>query len=67
MVHRNIDFFASLFIVLGLVAFSKLPAVGRTISLPPMPRPIHFQNATVTDQCPVTAEVLSRLAVLFDR
>ena len=62
MLHRNIDFFALFFIVLGLMAFSKLPAIGRSISLPPGPQPIHFQNALAADPCPIT-QVLSRLGL----
>ena len=67
MLHRNVDFFALFFIVLGLLVSSKLATFNPAISLPPVPQPIHFQNAQATDQCPVAAEVLSRLTVLFDR
>ena len=63
MLHRNVDFFAMFFIALGMMAFSKLPAV----SLPPVPQPIRFQKAMATDQCPIRAEVLSRLALLLDK
>ena len=66
MLHRNIDFFALFFIVLGLVAFAKLPAMGRNISLPPAPQPIHFQNAMASDSCPLKAEVLARLEQLLN-
>ena len=63
MLHRNVDFFAMFFIALGMMAFSQLPA----ISLPPVPQPIRFQKAMAADQCPVSAEVLSRLALLLGK
>ena len=63
MLRRNVDFFAMCFIALGLLAFSKLSAVR----LSPLPQPIRFQNAMTTDQCPVSTEVLSRLASLLEK
>jgi hypothetical protein len=63
MLRRNVDFFAMCFIALGLLAFSKLSAVR----LPTLTQPIRFQNAMATDQCPVSTEVLSRLASLLEK
>ena len=63
MLQRNVDFFAMFFIGLGLLACSKLPAIGT----PPVTQPVHFQSVTAYDQCPVSSEVLSRLAVLLNR
>ena len=62
MLRRNVDFFALLFIVAGMFAFSSLPAVG----LPRAPQPIRFQNAMKSDPCPISAELLSRLDFLLN-
>jgi hypothetical protein len=62
MLCRNIDFFAVFFIALGLLAFSKLPA----LAFPRVPE-VRFQQALATDECPISAEVLSQLATVLPR
>lgn len=63
MFCRNIDFYALLFIVFGLVAFSKAPAFVS----PPVSRSIRFQSAIGRGDCPVSTEVLSRLRLILHR
>jgi hypothetical protein len=62
MLYRNVDFFAVSFIALGLLAFSKLPAV----TMPRVPA-AQIQRAVATDECPISSEVLSQLALIFER
>ena len=62
MLRRNVDFFAMIFIGFGLLASSRLPAIGT----PRLTQPVHFQTAMASDPCPISSEVFSRLASLFD-
>lgn len=63
MFRRHIDFIAVLFIAAVMIGFSKAPS----LRIPDAVDTIRLQNAISSDPCPISREILSRLAYILNR
>jgi hypothetical protein len=60
---RHIDFIAVLVIAVAMIGFTE----ASTIRLPERVDSVHLQNAINNESCPISREVLSRLAYILNR